>query len=97
MREWSPPDNCAPPLVNASRPQGEWNVYDIFFEAPLFDGDKLAKPGYVTVSYGAKRSRQPAVPVTLASGQRLSMTLRMMRDSNLARGRAGGAGWRGGL
>ncbi len=38
-----------PPLVNASRPQGEWNVYDIFFEAPRFDGDKLTKPGYVTV------------------------------------------------
>lgn len=38
-----------PPLVNASRPQGEWNVYDIFFEAPHFDGDKLLKPAYVTV------------------------------------------------
>ena len=38
-----------PPLVNASRPQGEWNVYDIFFEAPRFEGDKVAKPGYVTV------------------------------------------------
>lgn len=38
-----------PPLVNASRPQGEWNVYDIFFEAPKFEGEKLVKPGYVTV------------------------------------------------
>lgn len=38
-----------PPLVNASRPQGEWNVYDIFFEAPKFEGEKVAKPGYVTV------------------------------------------------
>jgi hypothetical protein len=38
-----------PPLVNASRPEGEWNVYDIFFEAPKFEGDKLAKPAYVTV------------------------------------------------
>lgn len=38
-----------PPLVNASRPQGEWNVYDIFFEAPRFNGDTLEKPGYVTV------------------------------------------------
>ena len=38
-----------PPLVNASLPQGEWNVYDIFFEAPRFDGDKLEKPGYLTV------------------------------------------------
>jgi hypothetical protein len=38
-----------PPLVNASRPPGEWNVYDIFFEAPKFDGEKLVKPAYVTV------------------------------------------------
>ena len=38
-----------PPLVNASRPQGEWNAYDIFFEAPHFEGGKLTKPAYVTV------------------------------------------------
>lgn len=38
-----------PPLVNASRPSGEWNVYDIFFEAPKFEGDKLVKPAFVTV------------------------------------------------
>ena len=38
-----------PPLVNASRPAGEWNVYDIFFEAPKFEGAKLVKPAYVTV------------------------------------------------
>ena len=38
-----------PPMVNASRPQGQWNVYDIFFEAPKFEGDKLVKPAYVTV------------------------------------------------
>ena len=38
-----------PPLVNVSRPQGEWNVYDIFFEAPKFEGEKLVKPAVVTV------------------------------------------------
>lgn len=38
-----------PPLVNASRPQGEWNVYDIFFEAPRWEGEKLVKPATVTV------------------------------------------------
>jgi hypothetical protein len=38
-----------PPLVNASRPEGQWNVYDILFEAPRFDKEKLVKPGYVTV------------------------------------------------
>ena len=30
-------------------PAGEWNVYDIFFEAPKFEGDKVVKPAYVTV------------------------------------------------
>jgi len=38
-----------PPLVNVSRPEGEWNVYDIFFEAPRFEGEKLLKPAYMTV------------------------------------------------
>jgi hypothetical protein len=38
-----------PPLVNASRRPGEWQTYDIVFEAPRFDGDKLARPAYVTV------------------------------------------------
>jgi hypothetical protein len=40
-----------PPLVNPSRPMGEWNVYDIFFESPLFDGDKLVKPAYITLLF----------------------------------------------
>ncbi len=26
-----------PPLVNACRPQGEWNVYDVVFRGPRFD------------------------------------------------------------
>lgn len=38
-----------PPLVNAARPQGEWNSYDIFFEAPRFEGDKVVKPATITV------------------------------------------------
>ena len=40
-----------PPLVNPSRPMGEWNVYDIFFEAPHFEGDKVVKPAYITVVF----------------------------------------------
>lgn len=38
-----------PPLVNASRKPGEWQVYDIIFTVPRFEGDKLTKPGYFTV------------------------------------------------
>ena len=40
-----------PPLVNPARPMGEWNVYDIFFEAPRFEGDKVVKPATVTVIF----------------------------------------------
>lgn len=39
-----------PPLVNASKPPGEWQTYDIIFESPLWDADgKLTKKAYVTV------------------------------------------------
>jgi hypothetical protein len=38
-----------PPLVNASRKPGEWQAYDIVFEAPKFEGGKLVKPAYFTV------------------------------------------------
>ena len=40
-----------PPLVNPARPEGEWNVYDIMFEAPRFDSGKLVKPAYFTVLF----------------------------------------------
>lgn len=39
-----------PPLVNAMRPPGEWNTYDILFTAPRFyDDGKVLIPGRVTV------------------------------------------------
>ncbi|HSP67172.1 MAG TPA: DUF1080 domain-containing protein [Bryobacteraceae bacterium] len=38
-----------PPLANATRKPGEWQSYDIVFEAPLFKGGTLVKPAYATV------------------------------------------------
>jgi hypothetical protein len=39
-----------PPLVNASRPPGEWQTYDIVFHRPRFDtSGKLARPARMTV------------------------------------------------
>jgi hypothetical protein len=39
-----------PPLVNASRPPGQWQSYDIVFHAPHFDtSGKLLNPARVTV------------------------------------------------
>jgi hypothetical protein len=38
-----------PPLANAVRPTGEWNSYDIVFEAPRFAGGKLLEPAYITL------------------------------------------------
>lgn len=38
------------PLVNASLPPGEWQTYDIFYEAPVFrDDGRVVKPAWVTV------------------------------------------------
>lgn len=38
-----------PPLANASRKPGEWQTYDIAFEAPRFEGGYLVRPAYVTI------------------------------------------------
>ena len=39
-----------PPLVNASKPPGEWQTYDVAFTAPRFKDDgSVAVPAYITV------------------------------------------------
>jgi hypothetical protein len=38
-----------PPLVNACRPPGEWQTYDIVWIVPVFENGKLIKPARVTM------------------------------------------------
>jgi len=38
-----------PPQVNVARGPGQWQSYDIIWEAPRFQGDKLVKPAKATV------------------------------------------------
>ena len=38
-----------PPLVNVSRPPGEWQTYDAVFIAPRFKEGKLESPAHITV------------------------------------------------
>lgn len=38
-----------PPLVNVTRPPGQWQTFDIFFKAPRFDGTRLTSPARVTM------------------------------------------------
>jgi len=40
----------SPPMVNVTRPPGEWNTFDIIWTAPKFKDDgSLQSPAYVTV------------------------------------------------
>jgi hypothetical protein len=36
-------------VANATLPQGEWQSYDIAFEPPVYEGEKIVKPAKVTV------------------------------------------------
>jgi hypothetical protein len=38
-----------PPLVNATSPQGEWQSYDLTFEPPVYEGEKVIKPAKLTL------------------------------------------------
>jgi hypothetical protein len=44
-----------PPMVNVSRKPGEWQTYDIVFEAPRFGGDgQVTRPAIVTVLHNGE-------------------------------------------
>ena len=56
--------SSTPPMVNASRKPGEWQTYDIIFDAPRFaDDGKVAKPA---VRDGAAQRRRGAEPLRAA-------------------------------
>jgi len=38
-----------PPMVNACRPPGHWQSYDIIFHRPVFKGKKVVRPATITV------------------------------------------------
>jgi hypothetical protein len=38
-----------PPMANALRPPGQFQVYDIVFRRPIYQGGQVVDPGYVTV------------------------------------------------
>ena len=40
-----------PPMVNPCLPDGEWNTFDLVFEAPKFEGEKLVKPAFLTLFF----------------------------------------------
>jgi hypothetical protein len=58
-----------PPLVNAAKKPGEWQYYDIVFEAPKFNGQTLMAPAYVTVFWNGVivQHRRPLMGSTSAT------------------------------
>lgn len=40
-----------PPAVNAARPAGQWQTYDIVWKGPRFEGEKLVRPAHVTLFF----------------------------------------------
>lgn len=50
------PVDGVPPLVNASKPPGEWQTYDITFQAPKFDADggKIANATFVKIVWNGQ-------------------------------------------
>lgn len=58
-----------PPLVNVARKPGEWQTYDIIFEAPVFKGTTLVRPAYFTVFWNGVlvHLRRPVMGSTSAT------------------------------
>jgi hypothetical protein len=52
-----------PPLVNAARPPGQWQTYDIIWHGPRFDASgKLTRPAHVTVLHNGVLTQDNVEP-----------------------------------
>ena len=58
-----------PPLVNVAKTPGEWQTYDIVFEAPKFNGNTVVAPAYITVLWNGVivQHRRPVMGSTSAT------------------------------
>jgi hypothetical protein len=58
-----------PPLVNVAKKPGEWQTYDIIFEAPKFNGTMTVAPAHVTVLWNGVlvHHRRPIMGPTSAT------------------------------
>ncbi len=82
-----------PPMVNPMRPTGEWNEYDVIFNAPKFDlQGELLEPAYVTVMINGvcvvahyalkgKTTYANAVPHYVAHPDKLPLVLQYHTDA----------------
>ena len=56
-----------PPLANVARKPGDWQTYDIVFEAPRFENGTLVKPAFQTVFWNGVivHNRKEAIGATV--------------------------------
>ncbi len=59
-----------PPLVNASRPPGRWQSFDIIFRHPEFDGERLTVPARMTIFHNGLLVQEDVVLQGPTSNQR---------------------------